>query len=219
MDRRDNRIIVYGAGGHAKVLLATLQTRAEHHILGLLDDDGAKHGGAVRGYPILGGRELLPALRDEGVSLAVLAVGYNSSRAALARMLKANGFQPLTLVHPTAVVLPGSRIGSGTVVLPHAFVGGDACLGENGIVSIQVIVGHDSRVGECVQLCPGVKLGGQSEVGDFSFLGMGAVVLPRVRVGQRTIVGANAVVNRDLPDGVTAAGVPARIMSRRTELP
>jgi maltose O-acetyltransferase len=47
---------------------------------------------------------------------------------------------------------------------------------------------------------------------DNVWLGGGAIVCPGVTIGQDTVVGAGAVVTRDLPAGVVAAGVPARIL-------
>ena len=49
------------------------------------------------------------------------------------------------------------------------------------------------------------------------WLGTGAKVLDGVRIGKNVVVGANAVVNADVPDGVIAGGVPARIIRRRDE--
>lgn len=49
------------------------------------------------------------------------------------------------------------------------------------------------------------------------WLGTGAKVLDGVRIGKNVVVGANAVVNGDLPDGVIAGGVPARIIRKRDE--
>src|SRR3954454_9584403 len=49
-------------------------------------------------------------------------------------------------------------------------------------------------------------------VGDNVWLGGGAVVCPGVTIGDDTVVGAGAVVARDLPSGVVAAGVPARVL-------
>jgi maltose O-acetyltransferase len=50
------------------------------------------------------------------------------------------------------------------------------------------------------------------ELGDNVWLGGGAVVCPGVSIGEDTVVGAGAVVTRDLPAGVVAAGVPARVV-------
>jgi acetyltransferase-like isoleucine patch superfamily enzyme len=52
-------------------------------------------------------------------------------------------------------------------------------------------------------------------VGDDVWLGAGAKVLDGVTIGNRVAVGAGAVVTRDLPPGVVAAGVPARVVRER----
>lgn len=54
-------------------------------------------------------------------------------------------------------------------------------------------------------------------VGENVWLGAGAKVMDGVRIGRDVVVGAGAVVMEDLPDGVVAVGVPARIVRRRDE--
>jgi maltose O-acetyltransferase len=49
-------------------------------------------------------------------------------------------------------------------------------------------------------------------IGDNVWLGGGVVVCPGVTIGADTVVGAGAVVTEDLPDGVLAAGVPAKVV-------
>jgi maltose O-acetyltransferase len=49
-------------------------------------------------------------------------------------------------------------------------------------------------------------------IGDNVWLGGGAIICPGVTIGEDTVVGAGAVVTRDLPAGVVAAGVPARVL-------
>lgn len=106
---------------------------------------------------------------------------------------------------------------------------GDRCLIGRG----SSIVGHlEIRIGADVYFGPNVyvtdqnhsidrldvPIGRQSEperpvsIGDGSWLGTNAVVLPGVTIGRHVAVGAGSVVTTDLPDGVVAAGVPARII-------
>jgi maltose O-acetyltransferase len=49
-------------------------------------------------------------------------------------------------------------------------------------------------------------------IADNVWLGGGVIVCPGVTIGQDTVVGAGAVVTRELPPGVVAAGVPARVL-------
>jgi acetyltransferase-like isoleucine patch superfamily enzyme len=71
-------------------------------------------------------------------------------------------------------------------------------------------VDHDAVLGDGVHVCPGARVAGEVTVGDATWLGIGSSVIQRVRVGADVTVGAGAAVVRDLPDGVTAVGVPAR---------
>jgi acetyltransferase-like isoleucine patch superfamily enzyme len=63
----------------------------------------------------------------------------------------------------------------------------------------------------------GVYSAGPVVVEDDVWLGAGAIVLDGVRIGKGCIVGAGAVVVKDLPDHTVALGVPARVVSMRTE--
>ena len=57
----------------------------------------------------------------------------------------------------------------------------------------------------------GWEYGQPITLGDNVWLGGGVIVCPGVTIGEDTVVGAGAVVTRDLPAGVVAAGVPARV--------
>ena len=80
------------------------------------------------------------------------------------------------------------------------------------IVNTGATIDHDCRIGDFAHLCPGVHLAGEVQVGEGCLLGMGTSVIPGRSIGSQTVVGAGAAVVTDLPEAVTAVGVPARIL-------
>jgi len=83
-------------------------------------------------------------------------------------------------------------------------------LGRHVIVNTGATIDHDCIVGDFAHIGPGVHLAGMVKVGAGAFLGIGSVVLPGLAIGEWSMVGAGAVVIRDVPDRVTAYGVPAK---------
>jgi len=92
-------------------------------------------------------------------------------------------------------------------------VNADSSVGANVIINTAATVDHDNVIGDCVHLSPGVHLAGGVRIGAYSHLGTGTVVIPNVTIGERVNVSAGSVVTKDLPDGITVAGVPARVIS------
>lgn len=100
-------------------------------------------------------------------------------------------------------VFSGSRVTLGDNVLVAAYcymIGGDHDSEDSGVSVAEQ--GRTSR---------GIS------IGSGSWLGAGVKVLDGVKVGEDTILGAGAVVNKDVPDSVVSAGVPAKVIRKRVE--
>lgn len=206
-------LIVVGAGGHGKVVVATLLA-AGRPVAAVLDDDPRHWGSDLLGVRVSGPTS---GCRDLGTHHAVLAVGDNRARQALAASLgQVPGLTWATAVHPAAVVHPSARLGPGTVVFAGSVVQPDAVLGAHAIVNTSASVDHDCRIGAFVHVAPGCRLAGDVEVGEGTLLGIGCRVLPGGRVGSWAVVGAGATVIRPVGDGWTVFGTPARQISRRS---
>ncbi|MGQ9498493.1 MAG: acetyltransferase [Desulfotomaculales bacterium] len=209
---RANKVltVVIGAGGHAKVVLATLQ-EAGFTVDAMLDDDPAKANGVVCGVPVTGGTDTLKKLA--GVR-ALVAVGDNGRRREL--VARCEGLCAwISVVHPRAYVHNSVRIGRGTVVFAGARIQPDTVLGEHVIVNTGATVDHDCRIGDFVHIAPGVHLAGGVLVEEGALLGIGSVVLPGLRIGAWAVVGAGAAVVENVPPFTTVVGVPARPLGKR----
>ena len=105
--------------------------------------------------------------------------------------------------------------------IPLNVCGTGLCLGHVGTV----IINEHARIGRNARICAGVNIGNSAPlgeghvddnvpiIGDNVYIGPGAKLFGRIHIGNNVRIGANAVVNKDVPDNVTVAGVPARIVS------
>jgi len=201
------RLVIIGAGGHAKVVVASARA-AGFDVAAIADDNVALWGSQLLGVPVAG--PTAPVLDDPGAQV-VLAIGSNATRRKLAA---ASRCRFVSVVHPSAIIDASVRLGAGSVVFAGAVIQPDAALGGHAIVNTGASIDHDCAVGVAVHVAPGARLAGNVTLGDEVFIGIGAVVVPGISIGARTTVGAGAAVVRDLPADVIAAGVPARVRVR-----
>jgi sugar O-acyltransferase (sialic acid O-acetyltransferase NeuD family) len=209
-------VLIYGAGGHAKVVVDILERQKKYQIVGLLDDRPEKWDQLLASYRIIGGIDALQSAEWRSCKL-ILAVGDNKARMRLAHRLEGLTFQFATAIHPSAQIARDVTIHDGTVIMANAAVNSGTVLGSHVIVNTGSSVDHDCTIEDFAHIAPGAHVAGEVFVGSGTQVSIGASVIPSVHIGQWTIVGAGATVIGDLPDNVTAVGVPAapiRIHSR-----
>ncbi len=205
-------LLIYGAGGHAKVV-CDAALKAGFSIVGFLDDNATKHGTYLWEWPILGGRERIAEGFFEQVQI-VLGIGDNARRRVLAEWLQNKGYSFATIVHPATTLGRGVQVGEGTVILAHVVVNPDTFIGRHVILNTAATVDHDCYIGDYVHIAPGAHLAGNVHVEEGALIGVGASVLPSKHVGAWSIVGGGAVVVDSVPSRQRVAGVPARPLAQ-----
>lgn len=148
------------------------------------------------------------AIRDGSFDQIVLAIDHPEKRQAVYKIYTNAGFPCAALL--SSPVGPGTHFGPGLSVLRHAHVSTDCSLGTGVRLNIGATIMHDGHIGDFVTLAPRAVVLGHVSIGDLSYIGANATVLTGVTIGSKCMIGAGAVVTKDVADGRTVMGVPAR---------
>ncbi|WP_462164576.1 acyltransferase [Pseudoalteromonas xiamenensis] len=125
----------------------------------------------------------------------------------------------------------GAEIGENTIIidtkLSSSSKGDEFIIGKDCTITGATLLGHDASptlfINELVIHQESYKKGSRLSyrapirIGDNVFIGWGAIILPGVRIGNNCVIGAGSVVTKDVPDGMVAAGNPARVIKTTEE--
>ncbi|WP_256013252.1 acetyltransferase [Desertivirga xinjiangensis] len=198
-------LYLYGAGGHAKVVLETAE-ELNIPISGIIDEKIVV--GTLFDYRIF-----VPGEVSFSQETLILSIGDNSARKQLAEKYEQKTFT--SLVHPRAYVSRRAAIGAGSVVLAGVSINSSVIVGEHVIINTNSSVDHDCTIGDYVHIAPNACLAGNVTVGEGAFIGMGACVKQGIRIGKWAVIGAGSVVLTDVPDFSKFWGNPAKTGTRK----
>ncbi|KQN89527.1 acetyltransferase [Arthrobacter sp. Leaf69] len=205
-------LLLIGAGGLAREVLACVRDNGQFDVVGVLDDDESRAGSNLDGAPILGPASL--ALRYPEAR-AVVCIGAGTGRERVVARLAGLGFRShrfATVLDPSVRIPSCCDIGPGSILLGHVTLTAGITVGSHVVMMPGVTLTHDDVVEDFATLAAGVSLGGGVRIGRAAYLGMNSSVRERARVGAGTRIGMGAAVLADVPDGETWAGVPARVL-------
>jgi UDP-perosamine 4-acetyltransferase len=208
------RVVVVGAGGHARVCIEALVDGPSTVVLGCVDKQITQVN--EMSLKILG--------RDDDIEIvmktsrgthAFVAIGDNTMRAYFIDRCVSSGIPLASAQNKFAWVSPSAKIGAGTLVCAGAVVNAGSTIGAGVIVNTNATVDHDCSVSNSAHIAPASALAGGVRVGQQVMIGMGARILPGISIGDRAVVGAGAVVTKNVDADTTVVGIPARVIERR----
>ncbi len=192
-------MVLYGASGHCKVVIDILES------MGILIDyivDDDPNVNELLGFDVR---------RDVGeYDELIVTIGSPKARKKIVESTKVKSYG--TVVHPSAIVSLRATIGEGTVVILGAIINSCAKVGKHCIINTGSTVCHDVVLGDFVHVAPHATVTGAVTVSEGTLMGVCSCAIPCMKIGSWTTVGAGVAVVKDVPDGVTVVGHPARVL-------
>ena len=199
-----NKIILYGASGHAKVISSIIE--AMNMFVDIIFDDNEKIT-YLNQYRVVTGYE-----KNYNPNIPIIiSIGDNKIRKKISEKIS----HPFTiLIHPSSIIDKNAKIENGSVVFHNAIVQRDSIVGKHCIINTNASIDHDCIIEDFVHLSPSATLCGNVKVGEGTHIGAGATIIPNIKVGKWCIIGAGAVVTKDVPDYSLVVGVPGKIIKK-----
>ena len=203
------KLIVIGAGGYAKSVLDSVDYY-NYRIKGFLDEFSAQE--EHLGHPILW--HSLDEIETPEKYCYFIAIGNNERRKIWYDRLHERRLRLINVVDRTAIISPEAIIGTGCFFGKMSIVNSNSVIENNCIINTKALVEHGCTVHAHANISTNSVINGDVVIGEGSFIGSCSVTIGQKIIGQWSTVGAGAVVTKDVGDGITVAGVPAKIIKQ-----
>ena len=194
-----NKIILIGAGGHARSCIDVIELLGYYEIAGLVEKDERKRKENL-GYPILGIDDDLQDLRQK-YSHALVTLGQIKSPATRIRLfcqLQDLDYHLPYIISPSAYLSKHAQIGDGTIVMHDSIVNASARIGKNCIINNKALIEHDVIIGDNCHIATGAIINGEVTIGNGTFIGSGTVTKEFISIGNNCVIGAGAILKSNI---------------------
>lgn len=196
------KIVLLGAGPLGVNAAHIIQQQGIFEIAGFVDTKGR----SVAGYNVLGDDSVLNSLKSNGISNALVCIGNPNKRIAISAEIKSRGFNIPVLVHPSADIGIGARIGEGSILFHGVFVGPESIIGPYCVLEAGAFVGHNAIMHEGVLLSARTIIGNFTSIGRCTTFKLGAGCTSKLLIGDNCIVGEYRTLLMHLDDNSSAEG-------------
>lgn len=203
-------LIIIGAGGMGRTLYSNALESVgygEKFVVKGFIDDNLKALDGFENYP-----PIVDTIRDyqpqEG-DVFVSSIGGAARRPCMEEIIRRGG-EFLQLVHNTARIYTGAKMGKGNFIGAYTVIGNDATVGDYNMIQSYTVIGHDVKMGNWNRIDTHVTCVGGTIIEDDVNIHTSAVISHKVVVETGAHVGALSFVIRKVKAGTTVMGNPAK---------
>lgn len=204
-------LIIIGAGGMGRQVYQFAKMckgyGSEFIIKGFLDDNPNVMVGFEEFPPLLGSVDNYEIQPDD---IFFNSIGDVRAKKTCIKKILAKGGEFITLIHPTAIISEGAKVGLGCMFSARSGLGTESEVGDFCLIQDNAIIGHDVHVGNFCRIDCNVVLIAGVTLEDDVCIHTSSVINHNVHIGEGAKVGALSFVIRNVKPGTTVQGNPAK---------
>lgn len=209
---KKKKAVIIGAGTYGQVYSKYLSE--EYDIEGYFDDDDNLLGKEIDSIPVIGSIFQIDEFINKNKEIAIFVpIGNNKVRVKLLEDFNQLGYNTPSFIHADAKIHNSVIIGKAVYILPASNIMPMTELRDFVMVSMGVNIAHHVIVEKGCFFSQGSNIGASMLLRENAYLGISTTIMTGVKVvGANSLIGAGSVVIRNVEDGVTVVGVPARVI-------
>mgnify|MGYP000988178091 CR=1 FL=1 len=195
-----------------QLILSLNEAGQNFKVIGYLDDTISNEDEV--GLRYLGRLEDAGTLPDCKFVFAIGSERTRLKRLEILASLNVSDDRFETLIHPSAVIYPTSKIGRGTIIHAGVVIGNDTRIGSFCIILWNSVIGARNDLGEAVMVASQVATNADVSIGTSAYLGAACAVADGLGIGKGAMVCMGSIVLSSVRDGEKVFGNPARVIDR-----
>lgn len=209
------QLIIIGAGGMGRTIYDIAKEcigyGKEFVIKGFLDDNLNALDGFHNYPPVLGSikESHTNAYVPDQDDVFTFSIGGDSRKECIENLI-GRGANFITLIHHTARIGTNVKIGQGNIVAAYTSLGADCSIGNFNMIQSYTVIGHDASIGNFNRIDTHVTCVGGIKIKDMVTIHTSAVINHKVTIENHAKVGACSFVIRNVKEGQTVFGCPAK---------
>lgn len=206
------KIIIFGSGDHAKVILGEIIKKKKFKVIGFYDENKKKNEVIIKlngkvYKNIIGKIDILSSYLH-----GIIGVGDNNLRKKIQQRINKinNNFKWSTVISNNSIIDKSVKLGVGTFISANCFININSSIGDHCIINSSSSLDHDNIIKNFVSIAPGTICGGNVQINDNTQIGIGTIIRNNVKIGKNILVGGGSYVNKDLIDNSVYYGIPIK---------
>jgi len=209
-------VVIIGAGDFSKlvldILIAQNKKKKQYNILGLIDEN-KKEGYDINGFKVLGDFTWFDNNKDMDFKV-ICSVAEPDIKKRLVEKAEKIGLKFFKAIHPDTSISESSEISNGVIINAGARIAANVKLEKHVTINFNSTIGHDVEAKKFSSVMPGANIAGFVKLKEGVYIGMNSAIIQDKIIGSYCKIGAGAVVVDNIPDNVTAVGIPAKKLNR-----